>query len=121
MRFVRLLAALTVVVAACGSGTSARCAVIVDDAIDVFQELISAVDDLDPAEMTATGDGFDIPGLDEIERRADALQEAADAEGCDDAELRELLTERLSRLEARTVFGQAVIEGIRQEGLFTEP
>jgi len=58
--------------------------------------------------------------MDDMERRADALQAEAERDGCDDAELRELLTERIGRLEARTVFGQAVIEGIRQEGLFGE-
>ncbi len=58
--------------------------------------------------------------MDEIEQRADALQAEAEGHGCDDTELRELLTERIGRLEARTVFGQAVIEGIRQEGLFGE-
>ena len=63
---------------------------------------------------------FAIPGIAEIEQQADDLQIEADAAGCDDAELRELLTERIGRLEARTVFGQAVIEGIRREGLFEE-
>jgi predicted membrane GTPase involved in stress response len=107
-------------VVACSDGPGARCGDIVDDAVDVFQELISAVDDLDLAEAAAAGEDFAMPGIDDMERRADVLQSEAEAAGCDDQDLRQLLTERISRLEARTVFGQAVIEGIRQEGLFDE-
>ena len=117
MRLVSSLCALVVIVAACSS-SNAECVAIVDDAIGVFQELISTVDELDLAETAAAGDGVVIPGLAEIEARADALQVEADGAGCSDETLRELLTERIVRLEARTVFGQAVIEGIRQEGLF---
>ena len=120
MRYFVPIIALTLAVAGCGRDGDARCVEIVDDAIDVFQDLIAAVDELDLVETAAAGDDFVIPGLADVEGRADELQTAADAAGCDDAELRELLTERISRLEARTVFGQAVIEGIRQEGLFEE-
>ena len=120
MRLTTALVPLTVALAACGSG-DARCVEIVDDAIGVFQELVSAVDELDLSEVAAAGDDFDFPGLDAIEARAGALQIEAGREGCDDELLRDLLTERIGRLEARTVFGQAVIEGIRREGLFEVP
>jgi hypothetical protein len=107
-------------VTSCTGGPNARCVDIVDDAIGVFQELIAAVDELDLAEAAAAGEEFTMPGMDDMERRADTLQDEAEAAGCDDDELRQLLTERVGRLEARTVFGQAVIEGIRQEGLFEQ-
>ena len=115
-----LLVAILLVFGACGGGADAQCVAIVDEAIDVFQDLISTVDALDLVEVSTGGEEFAIPGIDEMDRRADALQADAQTRGCEDAELRELLTERISRLEARTVFGQAVIEGIRREGLFEE-
>ena len=118
-RFASIIA-FSLAVAGCGFGNDSRCVEIVDDAIDVFQALIATVDELDFAEAAAAGDDFILPGLAEIERRADEIQAEAGAAGCSDAELRELLTERIGSLEARTVFGQAVIEGIRQEGLFGE-
>ena len=116
---VAFLLALLITTGACSS-VDPRCAEIIGDAVDVFQELISSVDELDLSDIAAAGPEFAIPGMDDMERRADALQAEAERHGCDDAELRELLTERIGRLEARTVFGQAVIEGIRQEGLFGE-
>jgi len=118
---VRLVAAFLVLglaSVACGGG-NARCVEIVDEAIDVFQDLITTVDGLDLADAASDAQ-FVIPGIDQIEARADLLQAEAAREGCDDAELRDLLTERVVRLEARTVFGQAVIEGIRQEGLLVQ-
>ena len=110
---------LVVAFTAC-SGADARCAAIVDGAIDVYQELITTVDGLDLGDAAAGTDDFVIPGIDDIEARADILQAEAEEAGCDDGELRELLTERIVRLKARTVFGQAVVEGIRREGLFGE-
>ena len=120
LRRFALIIALSLAVAGCGFGGDSRCVEIVDDAIEVFQDLIATIDELDLVEAAAAGDDFAVPGLAEIERRADQLQAEAGAAGCQDAELRELLTDRIGRLEARTVFGQAVIEGIRQEGLFEE-
>lgn len=120
MRYSILSIAVVFAAAACSTGDDARCVEIVDDAVSVFQDLISSVDELDLAEMAASSDDFVIPGLADMERRADLLQSEADAAGCDDAELRELLTDRIGTLEAKTVFGQAVIEGIRQEGLFEQ-
>lgn len=117
---VRLVAAfLVLALASVACGGDARCVEIIDEAIDVFQDLINTVDGLDLAEAASDAQ-FVIPGIDQIETRADLLQAEAAREGCDDAELRDLLTERVVRLEARTVFGQAVIEGIRQEGLFVQ-
>ena len=113
--------AFLIALTACGGGADARCAEVVDDAMDVFQELISAVDELDLADLADVADSggnFAIPGIEDMERRADRLQSEAAAAGCDDEELRGLLSERVGSLEARTVFGQAVIEGIRQQGLF---
>lgn len=120
MRRFASIIALSLAVAGCGFAADSRCVKIVDDAIEVFQDLIATIDELDLVEAAGAGDDFTVPGLAEIERRADRLQAEAGAAGCNDAELRELLTERIGRLEARTVFGQAVIEGIRQEGLFEE-
>ena len=111
--------ALFLVTAACSGGPSSQCVAIVDDAMAVFQDLISAVDGLDLAESGSLEE-FAVPGIDRIEARAEAVQAEADTAGCDDADLRDLLAERVVRLEARTVFGQAIIEGIRQEGLFYE-
>ena len=118
-RFI-FLVALSLVCTACSGGADTRCVGIVDAAIDVYQELVSTVDELDLTEVSEGAAEFAIPRIAEIEQQADDLQIEADAAGCDDAELRELLTERIGRLEARTVFGQAVIEGIRREGLFEE-
>lgn len=116
----RLLISIVIpvlIAASCGGGGS-RCVEIVNDTVDVFQSLIDRVDELDLSDAAAAGDDFSFPGLADIERRADELQDEADTAGCDDDELKRLLSERIGRLEARTVFGQAVIEGIRQEGLF---
>lgn len=119
MRLVISMLVLVSLAPACSGGDSA-CVTIADDAIEVFQDLIDEIDELDLAEAAAAGDDFTFPGLSEMERRADELQSDLEEAGCDDAELRDLLTERIGRLEARTVFGQAVIEGIRREGLFEE-
>ncbi len=93
---------------------------IADDAIELFQQLVTTVDELDLAGDLESGRSLEFPDVGELEAEADALQVRADDAGCDDDELRELLSERVVRLEARTVFGQAVIEAIRQEGLFGE-
>tara|TARA_B100001123_G_C14447571_1_gene685214 strand:+ start:83 stop:505 length:423 start_codon:yes stop_codon:yes gene_type:complete len=119
VRFLSFLSALTLSIAACGTSESS-CISIADKAIVLFQELITTVDALDLVEAAESGENFIIPGLDSIENRAALLQDESNREGCSDEELRELLTERIVRLDARTVFGQALIEGIRQEGLFGE-
>ncbi len=121
MRRLLEILAFLLVVAACDGGAKARCVEVTDDAIAVYQELISTVDEMSLAEAIAAGEGFAIPGQEEMERRADALQTEADAAGCEDAELRRLLSERIIRLEARTVFGQALIEAIRQGGQLIDP
>ena len=108
-------------ITACRGGAQDPCVEITDDAIALYQELISTVDELSLSEAIAGGEGFAIPGEDDMDRRADALQTEAAAAACTDAEIRRLLSERIVRLEARTVFGQALIEAIRQEGLSFEP
>ena len=93
---------------------------IADDAIDMFQDMITAVDDLELGASSEAGRSLDLPPMDDIDARASALQARAVEQGCGDEELTELMSDRLVRLRARTVFGQALIESLRQEGLVGE-
>jgi hypothetical protein len=112
------LFALLLVGTACSGADNGRCVELSNDAIDLYQEFITAVDEFDLAGAVASEEGMVIPGQGALESRADKLQVEADATGCEDQELRQLIAERFVRLEARTVFGQAVLDEIRREGLF---
>jgi hypothetical protein len=117
-RLLHILAFL-LVGTACGA-SDGTCTELSNDAIVLYQEFITTIDELDLASAVASEEGFSIPGQEGLEARADELEVEADAAGCGDEELRQLIAERFDRLEARTVFGQAVLDQIRREGLFFE-
>jgi len=114
-KFLILMAALGLVVAACGGDSAGSCESVADDAIDIFQDAINEIDKMSLEEL-ASGD--EPQALVEMEERADELQGQAEELGCSDAEMEELMNARAGDLTADGEFGQMMLEGIQSEGLF---
>ncbi len=89
-----LIVALAVGLAACGGGSSA-CAVIVDDGVALFQDVIDELDGLTLTELDE--DPF---ATEEYEQRVSDLESRTREAECSDEEMSELLTEKIGSLEA---------------------
>jgi len=108
------VAALTASLVACGGGDGSvdpsslgTCEAVADAAVVVIQDSIDLMD------AAATGAE---PALDEIaalEGLGRDLEERARALGCGDEEMTALMIERADHLEAGSVLGQSIIEGLR--------
>ncbi len=102
--------------AGCG-GTGANCGPIADEGIELLQDFIDEFDQLSPDEAAAAA--ADPEFLADIERRADEIDAKADAEGCSEEQMTELLSERANDLEATTDFGQILLDVIVDEAFFS--
>jgi hypothetical protein len=109
--------------AACGGGgrgidpdSLGSCGEVADAAVVVLQDSIDA---MDRAASGAEPDAADIAALEESGRE---LEDRAAALGCGDAQMAELLADRADRLEAESVLGQSIIEGLRagEGGFFAD-
>lgn len=105
------------VLAGCG-GTGANCGPIADEGIELLQSFVDEVDQLSAEEITAALAGDDF--ITDIEAQADELDTKADAEGCSEEQMRELLEERAGTLEAESEFGQLVVDLILDDAFFAE-
>jgi len=113
-----LVAALGLVAASCGGDSAAgSCDAIADDAIDVFQVVITELDAMSLDDLSALGDE-DPAVIVEMEQKMDDLQAQADDLGCSDAEIEELLDERVGDLTADGVFGELMIAELESGGFF---
>jgi hypothetical protein len=106
--------ALAAALAACGGGDGpvepeslGSCAEVADAAVGVIQDSIDA---LDAAESGAEPDAEEIAVLEDLGNR---LEDRARDLGCADDEMTALMIERADLLEADSVMGQAIIEGLR--------
>ncbi len=104
------------VLTGCG-GTGANCGPIADEGIELLQDFIDEFDQLTPDEAAAAA--VDPEFLADIEERADEIDAKADAEGCSEEQITELLLERADGLEARTEFGQLLLDVILDEAFFS--
>jgi hypothetical protein len=105
------------VLAGCG-GTGANCEPIADEGIELLQEFIDEFDQLSPEEAGAAATDPDF--FVELEERADEIDAKADAEGCSEDQITELLGERAVTLEAKTELGQLMVDLILDDAFFTE-
>ncbi|MDJ0960408.1 MAG: hypothetical protein QNJ88_07100 [Acidimicrobiia bacterium] len=105
------------VLAGCG-GTGANCEPIADEGIELLQSFIDEIEGLSPDElMEAAADPNFIA---DIEEQADELDAKADAEGCSEEQMRELLEVRAESLEAQTEVGQIIVDLILDDAFFAE-
>jgi len=110
--------------AACGGGEEttnpaslASCDAIAGAAITVIQDSIDLMDEASTSQSEP-----DPETVAAIEEAGAALDERATALGCIDAEMTALLAELADDLEAKSVFGQLIIERFKvgDEGFFGE-
>jgi hypothetical protein len=111
-RVLAVMGALALVVSACGGGDSSGCAGIADDAVELVQTLIDEIDGMSLEQLTEIGEEF-AAGL---ESDFEELQTKADDASCTDAEMGDLVEERVGDLSAETQFGQLFIEQFRAQG-----
>lgn len=120
VRAAALAAVLAVTATAC-SGGAASCDSIADDAIAVLQETIDIVDNFSQDELqefATAGDGAPEAFID-VQRRGDELVGDAEAAGCSDEEITELLVTKSDQLSADTDFGLFVVETLRTGAFFS--
>ena len=116
-KFFILLAALGLVIAACGGDSGGdSCESVADDAIQVIQEVINEMDSLTLEELGAMEE--EPEALADMERRAEELQDKANELGCSDAEMEELLNARVGNLQAEGMFGELLISELEGGGFF---
>ncbi len=112
-----LMAALGLVAAACGGDSGGdSCEGVADEAIQVIQDVINEMDSLTLEDIGAMDEEPEV--FEDMERRADELQEKADELGCSNAEMEELLSARVGSLEAEGMFGDLLISELESEGFF---
>ncbi len=111
-RVLALMGTLALVVSACGGGDSSSCGAIADDAVELVQTLIDEIDGMSLEELTEVGEDF----ATDLETEFEDLQTKADDAGCSDAEMGDLVEERVGDLTADTEFGQLFIEQFRAQG-----
>ena len=112
-----LMAALALIVAACGGDSGGdSCESVADDAIQVIQDVIDELDSLTLEEIAAMEE--EPEALADMERRADELQQKANELGCTDAEMQQLLDARVGNLEAEGMFGELLIGELETGGFF---
>lgn len=110
-----LMAALGLVVAACGGDSAGSCEGVADEAIEIFQDAINEIDKMSLEDLAS---GNEPEALVKMEERADSLQVQAEDLGCSDAEMEQLMNARVGNLTADGEFGQMMLDGIQSEGLF---
>lgn len=111
------------VVPACSSGDSApadpasidSCTGIAEAGIDLVQDTLDVIDSLSAEELAALGSSeTPPPALAAIEATGEELQARADVLGCTPEQLAGMMSEMAGDLNSDTVFGQFLIESIRQ-------
>lgn len=111
-----LVAALGLVAAACGGDSGGSCESVADDAIDVIQEVIDEMDALSLEEIASMEEEPQV--LQDMEQRAEELQDQANDLGCSDAEMEQLLNARADQLTANGMFGELLVDELQSGGFF---
>ncbi len=113
-----LIPILGLVAASCGGDSGAgSCAVVADDAVQLFQTTIDELDSMTLEELGAFGEEGP-PAFADLETKGLELQERAEELNCDEAEMEELLNARIGDLTADGEFGQFMIDGLEGGGFF---
>ena len=116
-KFFILVAALGLLAAACGGDSGGgSCESVADDAIEVVQDVINEMDSLSLEEIAGMEE--EPEALQDMERRAEELQQQADDLGCSDAEMEQLLNARVGQLSAEGMFGQLLVDELQTGGFF---
>lgn len=112
-----LIAALGLVAASCGGDSGGgSCEAVADEAIEIFQEVIDEFDEMSIDEL---GELEEEPqAVTDMEKKFEDLESQASDLGCSDAEMEELFAARIGNLESDGLFGQFMIEGLQESGVF---
>ncbi len=121
-RFIPLLAIILLSAACGGSGGSTdpasleSCDAVAAEAILVIQD---SIDILEAA--SSSGAEPDLETVGAVESAGTALEERALDLGCTDSELSSLMAGRAGGLEAKSVFGQLIIENLKagEDGFYS--
>ena len=114
-KFFVLLAVLGLVAGACGGDSGGdSCEGVADEAVALIQGVLDEIGDAS-LEDVATLDESIFADLDE---QGPALEVKATELGCSDETMEELLRDRASSLTADGPFGQLMVEGFQEEGIF---
>jgi predicted outer membrane protein len=109
-----LLAATAVLLTACGSAAEADpCAAIADEGVAIAQVLIDEAGELSLEELAADPQAFDELGGEELDARAQALEERQAESGCTEDELAALLRERADDLEGEGLVADLIRQSFR--------
>jgi hypothetical protein len=112
-----LVAALGLLAAACGGDSGGgSCESVADEAIEVIQEVIDEMDSLSLEEIAAMEEEPEV--IQDMEKRADELQQQANDLDCSDAEMESLLNARVGNLNAEGMFGQLLVDELQTGGFF---
>jgi hypothetical protein len=113
------LAALGLFAGACGGGDSAgdsnTCEGLADQAIGLFQDVVDEIDGMSVEEITASNGNF--ASLDALTEEMTSLQDQAEAIGCSNTDMEQLLVDRLDSLTAETQFGDLMISQLKEQGI----
>ena len=112
-----LIAVLGLMAAACGGDSGGgSCEAVADEAIEIFQEVIDEFDDLSLEEL---GELDEEPqAIADMDKKFEDLESQASDLGCSDAEMEELFAARIGNLTSDGLFGQFMIEGLEESGVF---
>ena len=110
-RFVAVIAACGLFLAACGGGTSS-CEDIATDTVGLVQEVIDEIDQMSPEEIASQGESG--PSfLSDFDEQAEKLADEATSLGCTNAEMSELIRAQAGSLTAESEFGQFFVELVK--------
>ena len=123
MRRIIPLAMTAALFVACGGGDETpapsslqSCDEVAIAAIEVIQDSIDIVD-----EASTTGEEPDLSVTESVEATGAALENQASVLGCTDEQMSALIADLAADLQAESVFGQLIIEGLTAgEGAFFE-
>lgn len=116
-KFLVVLAVLGLLAASCGGDDAGgdSCEGVADELIEIMQEVI---DELDAMSIEDLGSADTPPALDDLEQKGDTLQAKADSLNCSNAEMEELVTARAGNLKSDGLFGQLLIDEVKNGGFF---
>jgi hypothetical protein len=120
-KFLGLVLVLALVAAACGDDDDASsdpasidsCEGLVAVGLDLLQGAIDEIDEMSLEDLAASEETGGPAAFEELEQKAEELENRAAELGCTEEELTALLTEGVGQLSSDSLFGQALIESIR--------
>jgi hypothetical protein len=114
-----VVATVALVAGACGGGDDAAasnsCEGLADQAIALVQTVVDEIDGMSAQELADSGGNF--ASLDTLSEGMVDLEAKASEIGCSDAEMEQLVLDRVDNLKANSEFGQMMISQFESSGL----